>query len=79
MMHEPSDLGFTYKVRKSGDVEILHHGKIASTLRGRDAATFVGKAECGSFTQIQLLMARVTGNYRHGNERSAKQKSRVRS
>lgn len=77
MTDEPSDLGFSYKVRKSGDVEILHRGKLASTLRGRDAAGFVAKAERGTASEAQMLMARVTGNYKRGNERLAKQKAKA--
>jgi hypothetical protein len=34
------DLGFTYRIRKSREVEVLHHGKLAATLRGSDAADF---------------------------------------
>lgn len=31
MTDEPADPGFSYRVRKSGDVEVLHRGKLAST------------------------------------------------
>jgi len=78
MTDEPPDLGFSYRVRKSGDVEVLHRGKLASTLRGRDATDFVAKAERGTASQAQMLMARVTGNYKRGNERVASQKSKNR-
>jgi len=75
---DTSDPGFSWKVRKSADVEIMHHGKPASTLRGRDAAGFVMKAERASVTQTQILMARVTGNCKHGNERVATKKMKDR-
>ena len=68
---EPSDLGFTYRSRKNGDVEILHRGRIASTLRGRDAAEFIAQVAEQSDADSQHLMARITGNYRRGNERHA--------
>ena len=68
---EPSDLGFTYRRRKNGDVEILHHGRVATTLRGRDATDFLLEAPDPSDTDSQQLMARLTGNYKHGNERLA--------
>ena len=29
------DLGFTYRLCKNGNVEVRHHGKLASTLRER--------------------------------------------
>jgi hypothetical protein len=65
------DLGFTYRARKTGDVQILHRGTLAATLRGGSAQEFLAEIEdCGSF-EAQQLMARVTGNYKHGNERLA--------
>ncbi len=65
------DLGFTFRTRKNGDVEILHRGRLASTLRGVDAEDFRQEAPDESTADAQQLMARVTGNYKHGNERLA--------
>jgi hypothetical protein len=73
---ENHDLGFTYRVRKNGDVEILHHGRLASTLRGNEAEDFRQEAQDEGTREAQQLMARVTGNYKHGNERQASQHSR---
>jgi hypothetical protein len=66
-----NDLGFTWRQRKNGDVELLHRGRLASTLRGADAADFLGEVQAASDEDAQQLMARVTGNYKHGNERLA--------
>ena len=65
------DLGFTYRVRKTREVEVLHHGKLAATLRGHDAADFLSEVDAGGLADAQQLMARLTGNYKHGNERLA--------
>ena len=65
------DLGFTWRQRKNGDVEILHRGRLASTLRGNDAADFLAEADRIELIELQPLMARLTGNYKHGNERQA--------
>jgi hypothetical protein len=65
------DLGFSYRQRKSGVVEVLHHGRLASTLRGTDALDFIADAEASDPADAQQLMARVTGNYKRGNERLA--------
>jgi hypothetical protein len=65
------DLGFTWCRRKNGDVEILHRGRLASTLRGNDAADFLAEANASELIELQPLMARITGNYKHGNERLA--------
>ncbi len=60
--------GFTYKSRKAGDaVAIFHHGRLAKTLKGDDAAKFLTDVEDGD---AQMLMAKATGNYRRGNEPS---------
>jgi hypothetical protein len=75
---ERHDLGFTYRTRKNGDIEVLHHGRVASTLRGTDAMDFLAEVESGEEAAAQQLMARVTGNYKRGNERLASQHPRNR-
>lgn len=68
---DPTDLGFSYRRRKNGDVDILHHGRVAATLRGRDATAFLAGAPDPTHPDAQQLMARLTGNYKRGNERLA--------
>lgn len=75
---ESQDLGFSYRSRKNGDVEILHHGRVASTLRGCDAMDFLTRVEAAGEAAAQQFMARVTGNYKRGNERLAGQHPRNR-
>ncbi|MCB1672571.1 MAG: hypothetical protein R3F41_18365 [Gammaproteobacteria bacterium] len=62
--------GFSYRTRKSGDVEILHFGKPAGLLREMEAVKFLSKAQGADELTLQHLMARVTGNYKRGNERN---------
>jgi len=69
----PAD-GFAYTVR-GAEVEITHHGRLATTLRGRKAERFLADVDN---EDPQQLMARLTGNYRRGNERTAKQHPRNR-
>lgn len=59
--------GFEYMVRKNGEVVISHHGAEATVLRGRRAEKFLSQLET---RDDQELMARVTGNYKRGNERA---------
>ncbi|MBN7794828.1 hypothetical protein JF550_13225 [Microbacterium esteraromaticum] len=68
----PAPHGFEHIVR-GDDVVILHHGIRAATLRGAKAADFLDRVET---EDPQLLMARLTGNYRRGNERTARQHPR---
>ena len=69
-------LVFSYQVRKNGEVVVFHEGRLASTLRGRDASDFLKKAEGAAAEDAQQLMARVTGNCRRGNERQARKHPR---
>ncbi|WP_371501932.1 hypothetical protein OG871_33415 [Kitasatospora sp. NBC_00374] len=71
----PSPSGFSYDQRPDGTVVVWHHGKVAAKLRGPRAAEFVDEAESGD---AQLVMARWTGHYKHGNERTARQHPRNR-
>jgi hypothetical protein len=73
------DLGFTWRTRSNGDVQLLHHGRLAATLRGSKAADFLAEMQVCSDTDAQQLMARVTGNYKRGNERAARNHPRNRS
>ncbi len=66
-----TDLGFSYRSRKSGEVQVLHRGVLAATLRGADARDFVAEVASCSPADAQQLMARLTGNYKRGNERVA--------
>ncbi|WP_037364639.1 hypothetical protein [Nakamurella lactea] len=66
--------GFDYTER-DGEVLITHFGRPATTLRGARALEFLDDVESGD---PQELMARVTGNYKHGNERQARQHPRNR-
>ncbi len=68
--------GFTYALRKNGEVVISHNGREAAVLRGAKASKFVADV---STSDEQIIMARVTGNYRRGNERRASSHSRNRS
>jgi hypothetical protein len=66
--------GFAFE-RRGDEVVITHRGKPATTLRGDAAARFL--EEVGD-SNGQDVMARVTGNYKRGNERAAKRHPRNR-
>ena len=44
-------------------------GRDVTTLRGRAAARFLLHADGASAGQVQELLRRATGNFKHGNER----------
>jgi hypothetical protein len=67
--------GFAYDVRRDGEVVITHHGKRATVLRGPRAQEFLAEVDGGG---TQEVMARWTGNYKRGNERTARAHPRNR-
>ena len=71
-MARPEGFGWT---ARGGEVVITHHGSRATVLRGRRAADFLVDVEA---QDPQELMARLTGNYRRGNERTARDHPRNR-
>jgi len=75
---EKGDLGFRCRAAKGGEVFIHHRGRLATTLRAAAAEAFMQEIDGASFAEQQQLMARVTGNYRRGNERLAKNHPRNR-
>jgi hypothetical protein len=73
-----SDLGFRIRERKGGDVEVLHHERVAATLRGREAEDFLAEVGDEMDADAQQFMARLTGNFKRGNERLASNHPRNR-
>lgn len=59
---------FTFQSTKDGKVFIYWSGKLVTTLRGKAAEKFLRSMANANPAQAQLLMARVTGHFKHGNE-----------
>jgi len=68
----PSPSRFEYRL-VGGEVVISHGGRHATTLRGHAAERFLAALDGGD---PQELMARATGNYQRGNERTARRHPR---
>lgn len=70
--------GFRYSVSKAGTVTFTHHGRPAGTLRGKGAVAFLAFAERleEDSEELQQRMARLTGNYKRGNERAGRREQR---
>lgn len=60
---------FKYKVSKDKKVFISWYGKQVTILNGRKSEEFVKKIENADFNNRQLIMAKVTGNFKRGNEK----------
>ncbi len=76
MTSAQGDLGFTFRATNDGVVHISRNGRQVVTLRAQAASKFLAKSEGATLEAIQQLCARVTGNYKRGNESVA---STVRS
>ena len=68
-MSESADAVFSYRTSKDGKVFVLWHGRHVTTLAGGDAARFLRRVENADPREAQLAMAKVTGNFKRGNER----------
>ena len=68
------DLGFTYRITKDGKVFISYHGKQVTILSGDKAEAFIKRVADADEAGAQLVMAKVTGNFKRGNEKLFKSK-----
>ncbi len=60
---------FRYQAGRDDYVQIFHHGRLATTLKGKAASRFLVKVERQDVRNQQLAMAKVTGQYKFGNEK----------
>ncbi|MFS1515945.1 hypothetical protein V1503_05395 [Bacillus sp. SCS-151] len=62
---------FSYRVTKNNTVFITWMGKQVKTLKGKEAEKIITKLQqANSKHEVQLILAKVTGNFKRGNERS---------
>ncbi len=72
----PKPSGFQYEQHGDQSVTITHHGRAGThPSRGSRAEKFLAEVVSGD---AQLVMARWTGAYKHGNERTARDHPRNR-
>lgn len=72
--HVLDDDIFDYRTSKDGKVFISWKGKQVMILKGEQARSFLAKVEGREHHEAQLVMAKITGNFKHGNERLGKEK-----
>lgn len=62
---------FSYRATKSGKVMISRGGRQISVIAGDSAQRLLARLVATKVEEErQLLLAKATGNYRHGNERT---------
>lgn len=67
---------FTYRVSKDNKIFISWHGKQVTILSGKESAKFLARISGANFQEAQLIMAKITGNFKRGNEKTAKNKNK---
>ncbi|SDU84441.1 hypothetical protein SAMN04488563_6653 [Jiangella alkaliphila] len=61
---------FDYQLTKSGPIRVSRGGRLVVTVGGREADRLAAALErAADEHERQLLLAKVTGNYKRGNER----------
>lgn len=66
------DEPFSYKIAKDKKVFIYWNKKQVTILRGKDSDQFLTKMQNTDTKEAQLIMAKITGNFKRGNERKSK-------
>lgn len=61
---------FSYKISKDNTVFIEFHGKRVKILKGKEGEKFLKRIElAGNDKEVQLILAKITVNFKRGNER----------
>jgi len=62
---------FDYQALSSGKVLLFWKGRLIKTLAGTEAVRFLDKINQADSKTTLLLIAKATGNFKRGNERSS--------
>ena len=63
---------FSYKISKDNKVFVFWYDKQVKILKGKESEKFLAKIEKANIKEAQLIMAKVTGNFKRGNEKNNK-------
>ncbi|MGS2778797.1 hypothetical protein ACVBAX_15650 [Robertmurraya sp. GLU-23] len=67
---------FSYKITKNNTVLIDYYGKQVKLLKGKDAEKILEKIKMAENEKaVQLILAKITGNFKRGNERMMNSKN----
>ncbi|QFT87981.1 hypothetical protein FIU87_04865 [Bacillus sp. THAF10] len=62
---------FSYRTSKDSTVFLEYEGRQVKILKGKEATKFLEKMDFATGEkEMQLIMAKVTGNFKRGNERN---------
>jgi hypothetical protein len=67
---------FSYRVTKNNTVLIDYNGKQVKLLKGKDAEKILERIKIAEDEKaVQLILAKITGNFKRGNERNVNSKN----
>jgi hypothetical protein len=71
-----SEEPFAYQITKKGTVVIYYGGKQIKIVKDREAERLIARIKEveDNITKVQLLLAKITGNFKRGNEKTSKNK-----
>ena len=67
---------FSYKILKDNKIFIYWHGKQVMILKEKQSEKFLKKIQNADAFEAQLIMAKMTDNFKHENERNNKNKKK---
>ncbi|WP_369901916.1 hypothetical protein [Bacillus manliponensis] len=69
---------FAYQITKKGTVVIHYGGKQIKIVKDREAERLIARIQEveDNIIEVQLLLAKITGNFKRGNEKFGKNKSK---
>lgn len=70
--HKLEEEPFSYKVLKDNKIFIYWYDKQVKILNGKESEKFLKRIENADSREVQLIMAKITGNFKHGNEKNNK-------
>jgi len=65
---------FSYRITKDNKVFISWQGRQVTILAGHKADNFISKIANAEEKEAQLIMAKATGHFKHGNEKMSKRR-----
>lgn len=64
---------FSYQITKDKKVRLFYKDKEVKIISNNTAMSFIEKIRDLPVSEQQLVMAKVTGNFKHGNEKMSKE------
>lgn len=66
------DYPFSYQIGKEGKVLIYYYNKQIKVISGKKSKSLLEKLEWSNEDEEQMILAKITGNFKRGNERNTK-------